>query len=81
LRDAQFIRGEIFTRWLDERLADFLALQNSPAVDSVLENAAIIAALLHQLNVDSAAAVNSAEPGVESRWKREARFEGVNRSL
>jgi acetyl-CoA carboxylase biotin carboxylase subunit len=75
LRDSQFIRGEIFTRWLDERLPDFL--KNRMRDDPGAEDAAILAALLHHLAANGVVPVTS-QP--ESRWKREARLEQVDRS-
>jgi acetyl-CoA carboxylase biotin carboxylase subunit len=80
LRDPEFLRGEIFTRWLDERLPRLLAGKQSQERDAVAEDAAILAALLHSLGTKDAAPVNGPAAEAESRWKREARFEQINRS-
>ena len=80
LRDPEFIRGEIFTRWLDERLPYLRAnRENSIKRDRAAEDAAILAALLHHRDANGAtnARALSAEP--ESLWKREARLEQVSR--
>jgi acetyl-CoA carboxylase biotin carboxylase subunit len=81
LQDPQFIRGEIFTRWLDERLPDFLTTGEKTVHDDPgAEDAAIVAALLHHLAANSAVPTNSPAVQPESRWKREARLEQVDRS-
>ncbi len=81
LSDPEFIRGEIFTHWLDERLPHLRAnRENSSRRDPAAEDAAILAALLHHFETNGAknsAAVFS-EP--ESMWKREARLEQIERS-
>jgi hypothetical protein len=48
--------------------------------DVVAEDAVILAALLYSLGAKNAAPGNGAAAGVESRWKREARLEQVDRS-
>ena len=80
LRDPEFVRGEIFTRWLDERLPQLLANDENPAkTDSGAEDAAIIAALLHHLETNAGsngsplAGNRTAEQ--ESLWKRQARLD------
>jgi acetyl-CoA carboxylase biotin carboxylase subunit len=83
LKDSQFIRGEIFTRWLDERLPDFLTKKKNSAHDdddSDAEDAAILAALLHHSAANGAVPVNSQPTQPESRWKRDARLEQVDRN-
>jgi acetyl-CoA carboxylase biotin carboxylase subunit len=80
LRDPEFVRGEIFTRWLDERLPDFLARKETQERDVVAEDAAILAALLHSLGAKDAAPANGTAAQEESRWKREARLEQADRS-
>ena len=80
LRDAEFQSGEFFTRWLDARLAEFALRKKQTAHDDIAaEDAAILAALFHQLHPreDSPAGPTASEP--ESRWKREARNEQVGR--
>jgi acetyl-CoA carboxylase biotin carboxylase subunit len=85
LRDPEFQRGEIFTRWLDEQLPRLLAVKQSQDRDAVAEDAAILAALLHDHGARNAAlngapASGAASAEAESRWKRAARFEQIDRS-
>jgi acetyl-CoA carboxylase biotin carboxylase subunit len=80
LRDPEFLRGEIFTRWLDEKLPHLLAEMQTQERDVVAEDAAILAALLHSLGAKDAAPANGVAAEAESRWKREARLDQVNRS-
>ncbi len=81
LKDAEFLRGEIFTRWLDERLPDFQARKKNEVLDDPrVEDAAILAALLHHLGANGAASVIPLGTQPESRWRREARLEQVDRT-
>jgi acetyl-CoA carboxylase biotin carboxylase subunit len=80
LRDPEFLRGEIFTRWLDEQLPHLLAGIETQECDVVAEDAAILAALLHFLDTKDAAPANGTAAVTESLWKREARFEQIDRS-
>jgi acetyl-CoA carboxylase biotin carboxylase subunit len=80
LRDPEFLRGEIFTRWLDERLPHLLAGKTAQEHDVVAEDAVILAALLHSLGTNEVTRANGTAAETESRWKREARFEQVDRS-
>jgi acetyl-CoA carboxylase biotin carboxylase subunit len=80
LRDPEFLRGEIFTRWLDEKLPHLLAAKQTQERDALAEDAAILAALLHSLAAKDAEPANGAAAEAESRWKREARFEQIDRS-
>jgi acetyl-CoA carboxylase biotin carboxylase subunit len=80
LSDPEFQRGEIFTRWLDERLPHLLAGIQTQERDVVAEDAAILAALLHTLGAMDAVSANGSAVEAESRWKREARFEQVDRN-
>jgi acetyl-CoA carboxylase biotin carboxylase subunit len=80
LRDPEFRRGEIFTRWLDEKLPHLLAEMQTQERDVVAEDAAILAALLHSLGAKDTAAANGTAAEAESRWKREARLEQIDRS-
>ena len=79
LRYPEFLCGEIFTRWLDERLPQLLNARETQGSDPVAEDSAILAALLHFTGSRSAAPTNGADGEAGSRWKREARFEQVNR--
>ena len=79
LRDSEFLNGEIFTRWLDERLPDLLAQKPTAKHDVQAEDAAILAALLYTTGTKDTAPANGAAVETESRWKREARFEQVDR--
>jgi len=80
LRDPDFLRGEIFTRWLDERLPHLLAAKKTHARDVLAEDAATVAALLHRVAAKNAAPAHGAVAETESRWKRQARLEQVERS-
>ena len=80
LRNPEFLRGEIYTRWLDEKLAHLLGGIQSQERDVVAEDAAILAALLHSLHAKNAAPAIGTAAESESRWKREARFEQIDRS-
>jgi len=80
LRDPEYLRGEIFTRWLDEKLPHLLAGKQMQERDVVAEDAAILAALLHSLAAKDAARATGTAAEAESRWKREARLEQVDRS-
>ena len=80
LRDPEFLRGEIFTRWLDERLPDLLKGKQTQEGDVVAEDAAILAALLHSLGANDGRSVNRTTAEAESRWKRAARFEQIDQS-
>ncbi len=80
LRDPDFRRGEIYTRWLDERLPHLLAAAQTQETGTIAEDAAILAALLHSLEARDAAPANGTPAETESRWKREARLEQVNRT-
>jgi acetyl-CoA carboxylase biotin carboxylase subunit len=80
LRDPEFVRGEIFTRWLDERLPHLRAKsENSTERDPAAEDAAILAALLHFLDTNAAANAGALSAEQESLWKREARLDQVDR--
>jgi acetyl-CoA carboxylase, biotin carboxylase subunit len=78
LSDPEFLRGEIYTRWLDERLPRFIAKEPSSR-DSVVEDAAVVAALLHTLSANEKPDPGGASTEAESRWKRASRFEQVER--
>src|SRR5580692_1566614 len=80
LRDAEFLRGEFSTRWLDERLPQLLAGMKTQEHDAIAEDAAILAALLHSLGAKDLAPTNGTAAVAESRWKREARLEKIDRS-
>jgi len=80
LRDPQFRRGEIFTRWLDDRLPELLGQKHIGERDAVFEDAAIVAALLQFVDAKTAASSNGIAARAESRWKREARMEHVDRT-
>jgi acetyl-CoA carboxylase, biotin carboxylase subunit len=80
LRDPEFFRGEIYTSWVDERLPDLLAGMRAKGHDAAAEDAAILAALLHSLATKDSAPTNGAGGQTESRWKREARLEQVDRT-
>ena len=79
LRDPEFLRAEIFTRWLVERLPQLLDGMQTQDRDMLAEDAAILAALLQSLGAKDRAA-NGTTAEAASRWKREARLEQVDRS-
>jgi acetyl-CoA carboxylase biotin carboxylase subunit len=80
LRDPEFRRGEIFTRWLDEKLPRLLAEMQTQERDEVAEDAAILVALLHSLGAKNAVPANGTAAEAKSRWKREARLEQIDRT-
>lgn len=80
LRDPEFLRGDIYTRWLDERLPDFLGRGDVQETGSIAEDAAILAALLHMVAGNGKVNANGSGAEAESRWKRAARSEQVDRS-
>jgi acetyl-CoA carboxylase biotin carboxylase subunit len=85
LADADFSRGEIYTRWLDERLASLQASVSRPAnaghpaMPDLAADAAATAAALWSLRRASVARA-AATPAVVSRWKLEGRSEQLSRS-
>ena len=85
LADADFSRGDIYTRWLDERLISLQAHESHPtdaghtATPDLAADAAAIAAALWSLRRTSAAR-GAAAPAVASRWKLEGRSEQLSRS-
>ena len=80
LRDPEFVRGEIYTRWLDERLPHLLAGMETRDDDSVAEDAAILGALVHSIVSKHTEPASGPGTEKESRWKREARFEQIDRT-
>jgi acetyl-CoA carboxylase biotin carboxylase subunit len=80
LRDSEFLRAEYTTRWLDERLSHLRATGLlAAAADAIAQDAAILAALLHELSSQGAERPNAVATEPESLWKREGRWEQVNR--
>ena len=77
LRDPEFIAGEIYTRWLDQRLPLLLSVEKEPAGDA--EDAAIIAALLHHLTSERVGQSNAVAEEARSAWKHEARLDQLDR--
>jgi acetyl-CoA carboxylase biotin carboxylase subunit len=80
LRDADFQSGEIFTRWLDEKLPELLARQQSQETDTVAEDAAMLAALLQFLKSQKESSPDKSAAVEKSLWKRRARVEQIERS-
>ena len=83
LKEPEFLRGEIHTRWLDELLrrprAASSARHPSAAEDS--REAAAIAAAIWQAKQNTAEAPPSSPDGESvSRWKREGRREQLDRT-
>jgi acetyl/propionyl-CoA carboxylase alpha subunit len=80
LRDPDFASGEIYTRWLDERLPQLLATQKAKEKDTAAEDAAALAALLQFLKAQKSSSPGESVPSSNSRWKRQARTEQIDRS-
>jgi len=84
LADAEFSRGEMHTRWLDERLRSLQTQASRPAPDDrsaapslASAAAAIAAALWHRRRANSTSAAGTTPPA--SRWKLEGRREQLSR--
>jgi acetyl-CoA carboxylase biotin carboxylase subunit len=78
LADPEYLRGEIHTRWLDER-------HRAPAAptdgqESTVEDAALLAAVLWHVSRNGAAAVGQTAERAPSRWKLEGRREQLDRA-
>jgi acetyl-CoA carboxylase biotin carboxylase subunit len=80
LRDADFQNGEIYTRWLDEKLPELLAQQHAQETDAVAEDAAALAALLQFLKSQKASSADESAASAKSSWKLQAREEQIGRS-
>ncbi len=91
LADPEFVRGEIHTRWLDERLHTALAQASGARAlsgprpadggESADEDAAVLAAVLWHLSANGAASASSASTEkTASRWKLEGRREQLDRA-
>jgi len=78
LAEADFLRGEIHTKWLDELLARRKP-GPAPGEDSAMDAAAIAAAVWQTTRSEKRSAVSSAVRNGESRWKLEGRREQVER--
>jgi acetyl-CoA carboxylase biotin carboxylase subunit len=81
LRDTEFLRGDIHTRWLDQRLHSLVGESAAPGGDSSdgkisPADIAAIAALLWQRNQAAAPPDSAAKP---SAWKLEGRREQLSR--
>ena len=79
LRDPEFVRGELFTRWLDERLPQLIA-GGYTTEEGAAEDAAILAGMLHHFSAARADHANGADGQTQSAWKRDARREQLDRS-
>jgi acetyl-CoA carboxylase, biotin carboxylase subunit len=85
LADPEFDRGEIHTRWLDQRLASLLEVRAARRVrregsqaEPEAADAAAIAAVLWHLR-QAGAPREAAAPPSSPRWKREGRREQLSR--
>jgi acetyl-CoA carboxylase biotin carboxylase subunit len=81
LNDAEFARGEIHTRWLDDRLHSRQMAQPEPAKSiggPQVEDAAAIAAVLGHVRRARERQDNRDQPA-SSRWKLEGRREQLSR--
>ena len=79
LRDEDFACGEIYTRWLDEKLPELLLGQQMQERDPAAEDAATLAALLQFLKAQKTSGPDESTAPVKSLWKRQARTEQVER--
>ncbi len=85
LGQPSFIRGELYTHWLDELLAgtrDVSRALQIPHVDAqshATEDAAVLAAGLWHLSSNGASRPAGEATPEESRWRREARREQTDR--
>ena len=86
LADPDYVRGEIYTRWLDDWITRNAA--GAPATAAAplppaLETAAVLAAVLFHTSSNGAgsgnASANSAASAATSKWKQEARRAAVER--
>ena len=87
LAEPDFLRAEIHTRWLDELLLrpQFSAATNATGAnasgkDANSRNAAAIAAALWHISQNDFVSQQNSVPTSESRWKREARREQLDRT-
>jgi acetyl-CoA carboxylase biotin carboxylase subunit len=79
LADADFQKGAIHTRWLDERLASLLPAKDADSPGEGLEKeVAMIAAALWHFGQAKPPSEQPAQP--PSRWKEEGRREQVSRT-
>ena len=85
LSDAEFLRGQVHTRWLDERLRSLQTQASRPAPDDrsaapslASAAAAIAAALWQRRRANSTSAAGTTPPA--SRWKLEGRREQLSRA-
>jgi len=83
LVDPEYVRGEIYTRWLDDWLARAAASSTPAQLPESLETAAVLAAALFHLSANganSSVAAGSAPAGASgSPWKQEGRRASVLR--
>ena len=92
LADSEFARGEIHTRWLDERMKTLprAAEAAAPAAlarpgqadgrESAKEDAALVAAVLWHLSRNGASEADRPAEKPASRWKVEGRYEQLDRA-
>ena len=91
LADPEFVRGEVHTRWLDERLQTALVQASGARArsgprpadgrESADEDAAVLAAVLWHLSTNGAASASPAPAEkTTSRWKLEGRREQLDRA-
>jgi acetyl/propionyl-CoA carboxylase alpha subunit len=76
LADPEFVRGEIYTTWLDELLKRN-PISNAPENGS--EDAAAIGAAVWQAMQSTSAATPAAPDEAPSRWKRDGRDRQLDR--
>ena len=86
LADPDYLRGEVYTRWLDEWIARNAAAAHAAAaapLPPAVETAAVLAAALFHASHNGANSgnglANTAPLPANSKWKREARRAAVDR--
>ena len=72
LEEPEFVRGEIYTRWLDDMLQKRPHADEDPAAETV---AALAIALWHSNQSGSTSQASEIIDQRESRWKSEGRSE------
>ena len=81
LSDPDYIRGDIYTRWLDDWLARSSAPAATAELPGPLETAAVLAAALFHLSTNGAAPGACSPSGTPaSPWKQEARRAAISRN-
>jgi len=78
LADPEYVRGEVHTRWLDERMRAPAAPRETR--ESAVEDAALLAAALWHAGPNGASPATQPVETPASRWKLEGRREQLDRA-